>query len=219
MTKLMHLDKYAIQEKLDRIRKSFIGKQIYLDKNGYPYSLFTLTDFFPPMEPTLIEDMADLLVHYGDFEGIDLIVSEADRGGGPLTHAISRRTHIPYTLANWYPTGSPGELEVKASVGFSGKGTIFLNGIKKGQHVILVDDLLSSGGTALSLIKAAIKGGAVVEQALFVAEKVSMLGREKLEKNYSIPILSLVKFIAERGKTEEFIEEVIPSSPLYSQQQ
>ena len=157
------------------------------------------------MESALIEDMADLLVHYGDFENIDLIVSEADRGGGPLTHAISMRTNISYTLANWYPSGGPGELRVAASVGFSGNGFIFLNGIKKGQRIILVDDLLSSGGTAIALIQAILKGGATVEQGLFVAEKVLMHGRQKIEKNYSIPIISLVKLKAEKGYTKEYI--------------
>ena len=206
MLKLNSLDQYVIQEKLERIKKTFIGKPIYFDKTGYPYSLFTLTDFDPPMEPTLIEDMADLLVHYGDFENVDLIVSEADRGGGPLTHAVSMRTNIPYTLANWYPSGGPGELQVAASVGFSGNGSIFLNGIKKGQRTILVDDLLSSGGTALALIETILKGGAAVKQALFVGEKVLMRGRQKLEKNYSIPIISLVKFKAERGLTKESIQ-------------
>lgn len=205
MLNLKSLDQYAIQEKLERITRSFIDKPVHFDKTGYPYSLFTLTDFYPPMEPTLIEDMADLLVHYGDFENIDLIVSEADRGGGPLTHAISTRTNIPYTLANWYPSGGPGELQVGASVGFSGNGFIFLNGIKKGQRTILVDDLLSSGGTAIALIQAILKGGATVKQALFVAEKVLMHGRQKLEKNYSIPIISLVKFKAEGGYTKDSI--------------
>lgn len=205
MLKLKSLDQPAIQKKLERIRKSFIGKPIHFDKTGYPYSLFTLTDFYPPMEPTLIEDMADLLVYYGDFENVDLIVSEADRGGGPLTHAISMRTNIPYTLANWYPSGGPGELQVNASVGFSGNGFIFLNGIKKGQRTILVDDLLSSGGTAIALIQAILKGGATVKQALFVAEKVLMHGRQKLEKIYSIPIISLVKFKTERGYTKDSI--------------
>ncbi|MDO8497403.1 MAG: phosphoribosyltransferase family protein [bacterium] len=204
MLKPIILDQKAIQKKLERIKKTFINKSIHFSKTGYPYSFFTLTDFEPPIEPSLVEDMADLLVHYGNFDSIDLLVSEADRGGGPLTHAVSMRTNIPYTLANWYPNGGQGELHVKASVGFSGKGDIFLNGIKKGQRIILVDDLLSSGGTALALIRAVHKGGAIIKQALFVAEKVLMCGRQKLENNYSIPIISLVKFKAEKGYTKEF---------------
>ncbi|EKE11556.1 MAG: hypothetical protein ACD_15C00061G0003 [uncultured bacterium] len=212
MLKLKSFDNYSIQEKLERIKKCFINKPIYYDKTGYPYSLFTLTDFYPPMEPSLIEDMADLIVYIGDFENIDLIVSEADRGGGPLTHAVSVRTKIPYTLANWYPSGGPGELSVEASVGFSGKGTIFINGIKKEKKVILIDDLLSSGGTASAIIQATIGGGAIIKQALFVAEKVSLNGRQELKKKYSIPIISLVQFIAEGGYTKEV---VIGNGELY----
>jgi len=197
--------KEVIHEKLNRIKKTFIGKPVHFDKKGYPYSLFTLTDYSPPMEPSLLEDMADLLVHYGDFRNVDLIVSEADRGGGPLAHAVSMRTNIPYSLANWYPSGGPGELHVAASVGFSGCGSIFLNGVKKGQNIILVDDLLSSGGTALALIQAVLKGEANVKQALFVGEKVLMLGRQKLEKKFPIPIISLIKFKAEAGYTKECV--------------
>lgn len=208
MHKFISLNDKVIERKLNRIKKTFIDKPVHFDKKGYPYSLFTLTDYYPPMEPSLIEDMADLLVHYGDFNNVDLIVSEADRGGGPLAHAVSMRTNIPYTLANWYPSGGPGELHVAASVGFSGCGSIFLNGIKKGQTTILIDDLLSSGGTALALIKAIFKGKAAVKQALFVGEKVLMLGRKKLEKKYPIPIISLVRFKAEDGYTKEYVNPV-----------
>lgn len=202
-TKNSSLNNLKIQAKLKRIKESFIGKPIHFDKNGYPYSFFSLTDFHPPMDPTLIEDMADLLVHYGDFKDVDLLVSEADRGGGPLTHAVSRKTNIPYTLANWYPSGTPGELQVSASIGFSGNGLIFLNGIKKGQKTILIDDLLSSGGTAMALIQAIYNGGATVKQCLFVAEKVLMLGRSKIEDKYATSIISLVKFEAESGFTKD----------------
>lgn len=210
MIRTTHLNQKIIEKKLIRIMKVFINKPVYFSKTGYPYSFFTLTDFRPPMKPSLIEDMADLLVHYGDFSSIDLIVSEADRGGGPLTHAISMRVGIPYTLANWYPSGGQGELHVTASVGFSGNGNIFLNGIKKGQRTIFVDDLLSSGGTAISIIQAITKGGATVKQALFVGEKVLMHGRQKLESEYSFPIISLAKFYVEKGYTKEYSSNILP---------
>lgn len=191
------------EKKLSRIKKVFINKPIFFSKSGYPYSLFSLTDFTPPLEPFLIEDMADLLLSLGDFENVDLLVSEADRGGGPLTHALAKRTDIPYSLANWYPTGGHGELYVKASVGFSGSGSIYLNGVKKGQKIIIVDDLLSSGGTVIALIETIIKAGASVKECLFVGEKTLMNGRQKIEKKYKIPIISLVKFKAVKGLTEE----------------
>ncbi|OGD88668.1 hypothetical protein A2Z54_00345, partial [Candidatus Curtissbacteria bacterium RIFCSPHIGHO2_02_39_8] len=171
------LTKKEIDSKLARIKKTFIGIPVFKGKNGYPYSLFPLTDFKPAMKPQLIEDMADLLVYYGDFENANIIVSEADRGGGPLTHAVSMRTNLPYTLANWYPTEVEGSISVKASIGFSGDGVINLNGVEKGQKAILVDDIISSGGTAIALIECIQKAGAHVVEALFVGEKVNLNGR------------------------------------------
>lgn len=85
----------------------------------------------------------------------------------------------------------------------AGNGLIFLNGIKKGQKTILIDDLLSSGGTAMALIQAIYNGGATVKQCLFVAEKVLMLGRSKIEDKYATSIISLVKFEAESGFTKD----------------
>jgi len=198
------LTKKEIEKKIDRIKKTFIGIPIIKGKNGYPYSLFSLTDFRPAMKPQLIEDMADILVYYGDFANADIIVSEADRGGGPLTHAVSVRTNLPYTLANWYPTGVEGSISVKASTGFSGEGVINLNGVEKGQKAILVDDIISSGGTAIALIECIQKAGARVIEALFVGEKANLNGRKKLLKKFGIPVKTLVKFVAIAAFTEEY---------------
>lgn len=186
----------GIKEKLKRIKKTFHNIPVINGKDDYPYSVLTLTDFNPPMDPWLIEDMADLIVYYGNFENVDLLVSEADRGGGPLTHAIALRTAIPYTLANWYPVKSAGSINVLASTGFGGKGWICLYGVKKGQKIFLIDDIISSGGTALALIECIIRAKAVVTEAFFVGEKITMAGALKIKKKYNIPVRSLVKFEA-----------------------
>lgn len=191
-----------ISRKLCRVKNVFVGVPIVRGENGYPYSLFSLTDFVPPIAPSLVEDMADLLVCRGSFRKADLIVSEADRGGGPLTHAVAVRTGLPYTLANWYSAGVKGEIKVKASVAFSGTGFIYLNGVVPGQKVVLVDDLLSSGGTALALIDAVEQAGAQVIEALFVGEKCELGGRERITKKYDIPIKTLVPFTAIGEKTQ-----------------
>jgi adenine phosphoribosyltransferase len=193
-----------IQEKLERVKRIFIGIPIFKTKGDYPYSIFTLTDYSPPMVPDLMEDMADLIVHAGNFSNADLILSEGDRGGGPLTHAVSLRTGLPYTLANWYKDEVPGAINVAASVGFSGDGYICVNGIKPGQKVNIVDDLLSSGGTSCGLIEAVQKSGATVNELLFVGEKVNLGGRQKIRDRFGdVKVTSLVKFKSEGKVTEE----------------
>lgn len=188
----------VVLAKTQRVRESFIGIPIHRGLKDYPYSLFALTD--GPINPTLVEDMADLLIYHGNFEGVDLLVSEGDRGGGPLAQAVAFKTGIPFTLANWHavPPDAPGIVTIRTSAGFSGQGDIVINGIQPGQRIILVDDLLSSGGTSEALIKAIREAGATIEQALFVGEKVNLYGRDKIAQEFpNIRVTSLVRFISE----------------------
>lgn len=194
------LTKNEIQNKLERVSKVFSDIPIVIGKDNYPYSLFSLTDYYPPLNPQIVEDMADLVIYFGNFEHANLIVSEADRGGGPLTHAIATRTELPYSLANWYPIEVKGQISVKMSTAFAGDGFICLNGINPGDNIVLVDDLLSSGGTALALIQAINKAGGKVQSAIFVGEKVEQGGRAKLE-SIKILVQTLVKFNAIGEKT------------------
>ena len=194
-------------DKLIRIRRLFDNKPVTGYFGDYPYVRLPLTDFDPPMNPQDIETMAELLVtqllveHRECFNQANLIVSEADRGGGPLTQAVAQRLNLPYVLANWYPNETPGQLIVSAKVGFSGNGQLCLNGIKGGEKVIVVDDLLSRGGTLIGLTEALSKGGAEVLMALMVGEKVDQNGRNNVGQKYSFPIETLVPFVVDRQKT------------------
>ena len=196
------LSEAEIARKLTHVRDTFIDKPIFKGKNNYPYSLFSLTDSFPALRPELVEDMADLIVYYGHFEAADVIVSEADRGGGPLAHAVAVRTGLPYVLANWYPEAIPEGIAVQTKVGFSGRGYIFLNGLVSGQKAIVVDDLLSTGGTALALLEGIVRNSAMPLEALFVAEKVGLGGREKVSRKYNIPLTALIRFVVDGDRTK-----------------
>ena len=204
--RIKHLSPREILAKTNRVRESFIRIPIYegLDHEGhsYPYSFFELTAD-KPFRASLFEDAADLIIHSHpeSFENADIILSEGDRGGGPLSQAIGRKTNIPVALANWHkeiPDGLPDVIVVKTEVGFSGVGYIVVSGIKPGQRVVIVDDLLSTGGTAEALIKAIQKAGAYVEEIFFVGEKVNKNGRNYLNQLFqNINITSLVRFIGE----------------------
>ncbi|MCM8785030.1 MAG: adenine phosphoribosyltransferase, partial [Candidatus Omnitrophica bacterium] len=63
--------------------------------------------------------------------------------------------------------------------------------IEKGEKVVLIDDLLATGGTALASVKLIEKCGGIVEKILFLVELTDLNGREKL-KNYDV--FSLIKF-------------------------
>lgn len=62
--------------------------------------------------------------------------------------------------------------------------------LKPGQRVVVVDDLLATGGTAAAAIALARKMGATVTHAAFIIELSFLQGREKLD----VPITSLVTY-------------------------
>ncbi len=63
--------------------------------------------------------------------------------------------------------------------------------LKKGDRVVLIDDLLATGGTAAATAKLIERNGAVIEKILFVVELAFLNGRKALN-NWDI--LSLVSY-------------------------
>jgi adenine phosphoribosyltransferase len=63
--------------------------------------------------------------------------------------------------------------------------------VRKGQRVLIVDDLLATGGTALAVARLVERLGGKVSAVAFVVELDILKGREKLKK---YPVISLVHY-------------------------
>ncbi len=67
--------------------------------------------------------------------------------------------------------------------------------IKKGQRVIVHDDLLATGGTALAAAELVEEAGGKVVGFLFIVELLPLKGREVLASRFpNAPVISLVQF-------------------------
>jgi adenine phosphoribosyltransferase len=86
-------------------------------------------------------------------------------------------------------------------------GQLFLNGIEKGDRVIIVDDMVSTGGTMLALIEAVKKAEAKIVDIVCVAEKVEYEGvaRIKHETGHKVKTLLQVSVAGERSKVLKII--------------
>ncbi len=71
---------------------------------------------------------------------------------------------------------------------------IHKDAITKGQKVLLIDDLIATGGTALASCKLIEKLEGIVTECCFTIELPDLKGREKLSK---YPVFSLIKFEGE----------------------
>jgi len=125
---------------------------------------------------TLIDVLAE---HYLN-AGIDLVLGMEARGFifGP---AVAYRLN-----AGFVPVRKPGKLPAPtAKFNYAleyGTNTLEIHkdAIRKGQRVIIVDDLLATGGTADATTKLAASLGAEIAGLGFVVELDFLKGREKL---------------------------------------
>jgi adenine phosphoribosyltransferase len=68
--------------------------------------------------------------------------------------------------------------------------------VKPGQKILLVDDLIATGGTAMAAVDLIRRGGGIVDQALFIVDLPDLGGAKKLRKN-GVKVGSLVDFDGE----------------------
>ncbi len=129
-------------------------------------------------------------------KNIDKVVGTEARGfifGAPLAAAIG---------AGFIPVRKPGKLPrdtIQESYELE-YGTDILqihhDAIKEGDTVILVDDLLATGGTAEASVKLIQRSGGIVIESAFVIELPGLKGAKKLDA-LDVPHFSLVEFEGE----------------------
>ncbi len=157
-----------------------------------------------PVEGILFKDITTLLQRPDAFrEAVDALAGRfADRGVDQVVAIESRGfvfgAPLAYKLkAGFVPVRKPGKLPAKTiSVEYSleyGTNTleVHVDAIEPGQKVLLVDDLLATGGSARAAIELVERLGGVVVGAAFLIELESLQGAKKLE---GYEVFSLIRF-------------------------
>lgn len=141
-----------------------------------------LTDQLPALRPDTLSAAMSALLWLGPIEG-SKILTEEDKGA-MLVGLVSMFSDKPVAMARWYSYSlpiRPDSIIVPIDMEYL-KGQLVVNGICKGDRLTIVDDTLSTGGTAISLIQAARMAGAKVVGMRVVNEKLGFGGRERLLK-------------------------------------
>jgi adenine phosphoribosyltransferase len=115
-------------------------------------------------------------------ENVDKIAAIEARGfifGAAIAHEIG---------AGFVPIRKPGKLP-HTSIGHeyeleygSGRVEIHIDGISAGERVVVVDDLLATGGTAAAAIALLERVGARIVECAFVIDLIDVGGRTRLER-------------------------------------
>ncbi len=159
---------------------------------GFPEEGISFKDITTVLQdPKLLRESIDQMTEKFQDLGVDIVVGPESRGfifGTPIAYKLN---------AGFVPVRKPGKLPAE-TVDYSydleyGRDTLEIHkdAIKKGQRVLIVDDLLATGGTVSATAKLVeILGGEVVGLGFFI-ELTDLNGRDKLTK-YNID--SIIKY-------------------------
>lgn len=172
----------------DLLRRSVIDAPVVM-KGEYAYFIHPLSDGVPKQPADLLCAARDLIYDNVKWADIDLILG-IEAMGIPLATALSLKSGKPLVVGRKRSYGLPGEYSIGQNTGYS-KGEIYLNDIKEGDKVFIVDDVVSTGGTLLPILKAIDKIGAKVVDCWIIFEKGE--GMEHIRSFGDWPLNSLVK--------------------------
>lgn len=139
---------------LEKLKKSLEEAPVIqkeCDGQTYNYFIHPISDGIPQTDPAVLEEIADYIISDGKTGGTDKIVT-VEAMGIPIATALSLKTGIPVSIIRKREYGLNGEVELSQSTGYS-KGSLFINGLEKGDRILIVDDVISTGGTLLPLLE------------------------------------------------------------------
>jgi len=142
-------------------------------------------------DPKGFHVVLDMIAHRFVGEHIDAVVGIESRGfifGGALAARLN---------ASFVPVRKPGKLPFRTDkVSYSleyGENELEMHrdALVEGTHVLVVDDLLATGGTAAAAGELVHRQGAEVHAYAFVIELTSLGGRQRLS---GAPVISVVRY-------------------------
>lgn len=158
----------------------------------YPEKGVVFRDISPLMaDGQAYEYATQQIVEYAKDKDVEMIVGPEARGfivGCPVAYAMG---------IGFSPARKKGKLPretVEVNYGLEyGEDTLQLHkdAIKPGQRVLVVDDLLATGGTLAATIELIEKLGGVVVGTAFIIELEELRGRDKIE---GYDIFTLLKY-------------------------
>lgn len=173
--------------------EQFPFEQYIADVPDFPIPGILFKDITPTLEdPTAFKAVIDEMASKFDPDSFDKIIAADARGflfGAPLAYKLNKGLVV---------ARKPGKLPRPGhSYSYSleyGKNTMVIpeGSIKEGERVLLVDDLLATGGSAYAMVKMVEAAGGKPIGAIFYIELIDLKGMEPLEKE-GVPCVSILQ--------------------------
>ena len=188
-------------ERMKILRESLRNSPIVM-RDDYPYFIHPLTDGIPQIEPSLLKDAVNEVIKKIDVDSFNKILT-VEAMGLPIGVGLSLALNKPLTVVRKRPYGLKGEVEVQQKTGYS-TGKLYINSVVPEDRLLIVDDVLSTGGTIVAVVEGIKKIGAEISDIVVVVNKNRNIG--EIERKIGMKIKSIVSIDIVNGKVQ-IVEE------------
>lgn len=179
---------------LETLKASF-EKSTVVKRGDYDYIVHPVTDGIPRVDPKMLREITDAMTEICEFECDYIMTVEAL--GIPLATALSLKTGKPFNIVRKKMYGLADEVSLTQITGYS-KSNLFINGVKAGDKVVIIDDVVSTGGTLWALVEALKKMFVKISDIVVVIERTDK--KAEIERKIGHQIKTLVKVEVVDGK-------------------
>jgi phosphoribosyl-AMP cyclohydrolase len=150
-------------------------------RKHYYYLVNPITEGIPPTPPEVLEWIVDKLDVVAAKHADKIVTFEAL--GIPYATLLAQRRKKPLAIIRKRDFGAPEHLLAKVpyASGFE-RGHYFVYGLSKGETVILIDDMVSTGGSLIPTIEALKRKGVLISDILCIAEKPDYGGSKQVKR-------------------------------------
>jgi adenine phosphoribosyltransferase len=163
---------------MDQLQRSLLDSPI-VEKEGYHYFVHPISDGVPMLEPSLLREIAIKIIRKAQLENVDKIVTPAAMGIH-ISTAVSLMTDIPLVVIRKREYGLDGETPLFQQTGYS-ENQMYINDVSEGDNVLVLDDVLSTGGTLSAICGALEDIGATIVDIVAVIKKAE--GENELDSS------------------------------------
>jgi adenine phosphoribosyltransferase len=153
---------------MERLRESLHDAPI-IDKDGYDYLVHPISNGVPSLDPELLREVTVGVMRAAEMDVDKIVAPEAM--GIHIATALSLQTDIPLVVIRKRAYGLDGEVALHQETGYS-ESEMYINDVSEGDRVLIVDDLLSTGGTLAAICDALDDIGAEITDIVVALRKV-----------------------------------------------
>jgi adenine/guanine phosphoribosyltransferase-like PRPP-binding protein len=167
--------------------------------NGRKYILNPLLDHYPETSYALMKDTVVELSRITDVSKVDKIIGEEDRGGY-VAALMAFRHKKSLAMVKWNPSGVDGQIGIDFRNAYTA-GKMYLNGVQAGEKVLIVEDLIDSGGTLIAMIQLLRSVKVEIYDIITVVDKIDYGGRERILRETGLSVKSILGVSCQGGSS------------------